>query len=122
MSNNDPYSPPKAAVQDAAVPSKFERRLLRDLVRTFDNEPARMALIRRLAWTLLTVGAIAMAVGLWAMDATGSNAFWLTVLAIVGGYVAGVSNFFFTSIRQWPIVRRYLDVERIRADYKSLGG
>ena len=122
MSNNDPYSPPKAVLQDAVVPSNLERRLLRDLVRMFDNEPARMALIRRLAWAFLMVGAIAMTVGLWAANGARPDAFWPTVLAIFGGYAAGLSNFFFTSIRQWPIVRRYLDVERIRADYKSLGG
>ena len=75
-----------------------------------------------MAWGLLTGATIAMAVALWAVGATGSKTFWLTVVAVVGGYVAGVSNFFFTSLRQWPIVRRYLDVERIRADYKSLGG
>jgi lipopolysaccharide export LptBFGC system permease protein LptF len=122
MSTGDPYSPPKAVVQDVTVATKFERRLLRDLVRMFDNEPARTALVQRLAWTLLIAGAIAMAVSLWAVSATGSNTFWLTVLAIVGAYVAGVSNFFFTSLRQWPIVRKYLDADRIRADYKSLGG
>ena len=122
MSTGDPYSPPKAVVQDAAVATKFERRLLRDLLRMLDEGPKRLALVQRLAWTLLTAGVFVMAVSLWSLAATDSDTFWLTALAIAGGYIAGLSNFFFASLRQWPIVRRYLDVERIRADHKALGG
>lgn len=120
MTAGSPYSPPKSVVQDAVVPSKLERRLLRDLVRMFDEEPARLALIRKVAWTLLVFGAVATAWGVWSVAATSSPTLWMTVLAIVGAYVAGMSNFFFTSLRQWPVVRRYLDAERIRADYEAL--
>jgi hypothetical protein len=28
-----------------------------------------------------------------------------------------LSSFYFTSLGQWPVLRRYLDVDRIRADH-----
>jgi len=116
MSTGSPYSPPKAIVRDAAAPAKSERRMLRELLRMLDDEAGRVRRLRAVAWTLLAAGAFAVACGVFAIAATDSGMFWTAVLVSMGGFLAGMASFHFVSLRQWPLLRRYLDVDRIRAD------
>jgi uncharacterized membrane protein len=122
MSQESPYSPPKSVVQDAAAPSRVDLRVLRDLARLVDNETTRLRTIRRLALALWLTGIVAVACALLFMRAPDSLTQWLAILGMIGGFLAGIASFYSTSLRQWPVLRRYLDVERIRADYESSNG
>jgi hypothetical protein len=116
--SDSPYTPPKSVVQDALGTSRLERRTLGNLYRLVDDEPARLALMRRLAWVFLVVGAGAAALAAWWAPATTTS---LVILAALGGYMLGTCNYMFASLRAWPVTRRYLDADRVRTDYKSMG-
>jgi len=113
-----PYTPPTAEVRDVP-PSAHEKRLLRNLVRFLDHESARLARNRAFGWAGWFGGVICIGVAASMQDPAGSGFFW-ALLAGVGGVVTGLSIVFRSTARNWPILRRYFDVERLRADYEKV--
>ena len=118
MSSQSPYSPPKSPVRDVAAPSKIERRVLRDLARLLEDEPRRLRSIRTWARILLALGCCATA-WTWLFIGDTGAVTWLALLAVVGGFFLGSSFFLHNSLTQWPTTRKYLDADRIRADYEA---
>jgi hypothetical protein len=96
--------------------SKFERRLLRGLVRILDNESGQLRRFKIIYWALAIFGGLLIGAGLWPVAATGSPIFWAVIGAGVGGFVAGFGNFYYVAYRQWPFLKRYLDAKAIRDD------
>lgn len=118
MTTESPYTPPGSEVRDVP-PSAHEKRLLRNMVRFLDDPPHRLARHRAYGWagTILAIACIAVAV--WFQDGKGDPFGW-TMLGVLGGFVAGLSVVFRASARNWPILQRYFDAERLRADYDKI--
>ena len=110
--------PPSAEVRDIP-PTAYEKRLLRNVLRFIDHQPARLARNRILGWVLAIVGLSCFLAATSIGDVVG-DPFWVAVIAAAGGFVAGLSVVLRASARNWPILRRYFDVDRLRADCERL--
>ena len=118
MTAESPYTPPSAEVRDVP-PSPYEKRLLRNMVRFIDEQPRRLARHRVFGWAGSVLAIVCIAVATLLADGSGDPFGWL-VLAALGGFLGGLSVVFRASARNWPILRRYFDADRLRADYEKL--
>ncbi len=98
---------------------KFERRLLRGIVRLLDDENRQLRRLRFIYWTVAIAGGVLIAAGLWPIAARGSSMFWAVLCVGLGGFVCGYGNFYYVAYRQWPFLKRYLNAELIRDDYRK---
>jgi hypothetical protein len=102
-------------------PSPHEKRLLRNLVKFLDDPARRVKRQRIIGWTGTTLAFVCIVVATLFADGRGDPFLWL-VLAALGGFLAGLSVVFRAAARNWPILQRYFDRERLRADYEKMQG
>ena len=93
---------------------KFEGRIVRTLAKFLANE---QMLIRR--WRVVGNASILLGSLLWALPilayAQDAGASWIfAALSGVGGLCLGLGLWFSTFVAQWPVVRQFIDAERVR--------
>ena len=120
MTAESPYTPPTTEVRDIP-PSAYEKRLLRNIVRFMDDQPRRLARNRALGWIGSILAIVCVVVATSFADGRSDPFIWIVVSAL-GGFLGGLSVVFRASSRNWPILRRYFDADRLRADYEKVRG
>jgi hypothetical protein len=93
--------------------TRFHSQVLRGLSRALADENAHVRRYSRLATILSYAGAVLIVVPLFFNYSDLASAGYIG-LSAVGGFLAGLSVFFSSSIRQWPVVRRFIDAQAVR--------
>jgi hypothetical protein len=95
--------------------AKFQAKVLRGLARALADERAHLLKFGRWGnWTSLA-GSVLVAVALlYAFDRHGFSGVLFVVMGAVGGVLMGLSIYFSSAVRQWPVVRRFLDVQAVK--------
>jgi Flp pilus assembly protein TadB len=119
VTGQDPYTPPEAAVRDV-VPAAREKHVVRGLFRLLDNEDRRAARNRFVRWCFAVTGIVFVAIAVVIGESGGTDVAWSVLIGAIGGYFTAFSAMLAKSNRNWPVIRRYFDIERVRADYASL--
>jgi uncharacterized membrane protein len=94
--------------------AKLEAKIVRTLARFLVNE---QVLIRR--WRVVGKASIFLGSLLWALAilayAQNASAPWIfAALSGVGGLCLGLGLWFSTFVTQWPVVRQFIDAEKVR--------
>jgi hypothetical protein len=96
-------------------PTRFRSKVLRQLNRALDNETSY---IRRYFWIgkgCAFLGGLAFGLALFAaLRARIPWGTWFVCVGAAGGLLIGFGVFMGSSIRQWPVVREFLNVEELR--------
>jgi len=119
VTGQNPYTPPETALHDV-VPVAREKRVLRGLFRLLDNEDRRAARNRFVRWCFAINAVLFVAIAVIIGESGGTDVAWSVLIGATGGYFAAFSAMLANSNRNWPVIRRYFDVERVRADYAAL--
>lgn len=93
---------------------KLEAKIVRTLAKFLANE---QVLIRR--WRVVGNASIFLGSLLWVLAffayAQNAGASWVVaVLSGVGGLCLGLGLWFSTFVTQWPVVRQFIDAEKVR--------
>jgi hypothetical protein len=100
--------------------SRTERKVIASLVSLIDKEDRQILKIRLLAWSLSLIGG--MLVGIFLIPAIDqkNEAGWFMGVGLVAGILIGLSIYFFSSLVQWPVVRRFLNVSAIKSAHNEI--
>jgi hypothetical protein len=92
----------------------YEARLLRQLKKLVENESRELKRIQRVAFILGVIGWLTVFAAF--LEASKPNwPLWvIATCASVGGICIGLSIMLKTAHRQWPVVRRFLNIEAIK--------
>ncbi|MGI9302313.1 MAG: hypothetical protein ACR2RB_06345 [Gammaproteobacteria bacterium] len=93
---------------------KTERKVVALLAACIENEKKQLSKARALAYGLSIVGGVLFGVSLVPAIQAEGHIGWFLGIGIVAGVLIGVSVHFYASLVQWPILRRFLDIEAIR--------
>ena len=93
---------------------KLEEKIVRTLAKFLANE---QALVRR--WRVVGQASIFLGTFLWVLAifayAQDAGVSWIfAALSGVGGLCLGLGLWFSTFATQWPVVRQFIDAERVR--------
>lgn len=99
---------------------RTERKVVASLIALIEQEEKQLWKIRLLAWSLSVSGGLL--IGLFLIPATieKSHAGWFLGVGFVAGIFIGLSVYFFSSLAQWPIVRRFLNISAIKSAHREL--
>lgn len=86
------------------------------MLRLIEDEDRTIRRYQRRYWILSLLGGIAIGLGIVPVARAGSDMFWLFVLAALGGLMCGWGALYWSSCKQWPLLRPYLNVKAIRDD------
>ncbi len=115
------YKPPNADLVDRkSGVLKNEKKILKDFCNLFEGENKYMEKRNRLANGLLLFSALSIV----ALFIIAYQPIELTpihlVAAVFAGLSLGLGIWFFSFISTWPVVRSYIDKEKIRKRYEEL--
>lgn len=94
---------------------RYRAKIVRGLVRAFDDEEAHLRRYRRVGKMCGLLGALIFTLALF--SAWGGNDaadLWFVVSGAVGGLFIGLAVFFNSSVEQWPVNREFLNADAIR--------
>lgn len=101
---------------------RYRERIVRGLVRAFDDEAAHLRRYRRIARACAMAGALVFVLALFAALGRGDAAGpWLVVSGAAGGLFLGLAVFFHSSVEQWPVNREFLDEGAVREAGRRYG-
>ena len=87
---------------------------MRSLGKFLADEPAALRRSRRFANAWIFSGSILWVVAIFGYAQPAGGHWILAVLSGVGGACLGVGLWFSTFVEQWPVVRPFIDAERVR--------
>jgi hypothetical protein len=89
--------------------------MVRALAKVLTNEQAHLRKYYWLGKALGFLGGLACGVALFAALRRGDSvASWLVVMSGVGGVFAGLAVYFNSSVRQWPVLRQFINEQAIQ--------
>ena len=91
-----------------------ERKLVRTLARFLADEQAQLGRWRMAARAAIFLGAVLWTIALFGYLQDSGASWVFAVLAGVGGLCLGVGLWFTTFVEQWPVVRQFIDADRVR--------
>lgn len=99
---------------------RTERKVVASLFALIEQEERQLLKIRFLAWSLSISGGLL--VGFFFIPAIKekSQAGWFMGVGLVAGILIGLSVYFFSSLAQWPVVRRFLNIPAIKDAHSEL--
>jgi hypothetical protein len=92
---------------------RTERKVLASLATLVEHEEKQLLKIRALAWGLSLTGGLVIGFVLGPAIQANGNGGWFLGIGLLSGALIGFSIYFFSTLAQWPVVRRYLDVKAI---------
>ena len=95
--------------------AKFRAKVLRGLARALADERSHLLKYGRWGtWTAFAGSVLVVVALLFAFDRHGFSAILFVALGAVGGILMGLSIYFSSAVKQWPVVRRFLDVQAVK--------
>lgn len=99
----------------------FEKKVLRDVVRQLEDADNTAIKQRRVRRAVVGAGSLTvLAALLLAIDAR-LDSLIIAGIAALGGVGIGFGVFMDFTIEQWPVTRKYIDLDRVRERLKELG-
>jgi hypothetical protein len=95
---------------------KMRKGILQALVRFAQDEDKSMQRLRRRRYiSLISACILLLAAFTFAFQESEQVAPWLyTLVAALGGIALGLSTWLDSSLATWPVLRNYLDLDRLR--------
>ena len=93
---------------------KLEVKIVRTLAKFLANEQVLIGRWRVVGKASIFLGSLSWVLAFFAY-AQNAGAFWVVaVLSGVGGLCLGLGLWFSTFVTQWPVVRQFIDAEKVR--------
>jgi len=93
--------------------AKFKREVLLGLSRALADEDAHLRKYSRLTNIVVFSGAVLIVIAAM-LAQNGFSVVWVIAASAAGGILIGLSIFFSSAVRQWPVVRRFIDVKAVQ--------
>ena len=101
---------------------QFERKVLRDVVRQMEDVDETARTQARTRRVMVTAGSVILTLALLlAIDAR-LDSLIIAIVAALGGIAIGFGVCLDFTIQQWPVTRKYIDMERVRKRLEELDG
>jgi uncharacterized protein YacL len=101
----------------------YRAKVIKELVRGLENESRYLRKYSLLGKSLGTIGGLLF--GLLLMSAlrlNDQNLLWFLCLGTTSGILIGLSVYFGTSVKQWPVVKEFIEANKLQeaAKHESL--
>lgn len=93
----------------------YRTKVIQELVRGLENESRYLRKYSVLGKSLGAIGGLLF--GLLFMSAlrlNDQNLLWFLCLGTTGGILIGLSVYFGTSVKQWPVVKEFIDANKLQ--------
>jgi hypothetical protein len=95
--------------------SKFRAKVLRGLARALADERSHLLKYERWGTWMAYAGSVLVVIALlFAFNRHSSSAILFVALGVVGGILMGLSIYFSSAVKQWPVLRRFLDAQAVK--------
>jgi hypothetical protein len=101
--------------------AKLEKKIVRDLAKFLAGEPESVKRWRRIGNAWIVAGSLLCVLALFICAQDTSVPWMLATLSVLGGFCLGLGLWFTTFVEQWPVVRPFIDAERVRQRSVELG-
>jgi hypothetical protein len=101
--------------------AKLEKKIVRDLAKFLAGEPESVKRWRRIGNAWIVAGSLLCVLALFICSQDASIPWILATLSVLGGFCLGLGLWFTTFVEQWPVVRQFIDAERVRQRSAELG-
>ncbi len=118
---NDIYKAPEAELSNSKNTMLMnEKKVLKDFNALFENEDKYVGRRKLQANSFLFAALAGMGI-LFFLYTQKSEITWMSlVLAILCGLFLGIGLWFITFVNNWPIVRQYVDKEKLQKRYNQI--
>ena len=99
---------------------KLEKKVVFGLEKLLSDEERQLKRWRITGGVLAVLGWLSLTFMFMAIFETSSIHPYFLVLAVAGGVCIGLSIWFSTFYSQWPVLRAYIDVDRVKERAKEL--
>ena len=103
-------------------PDKLEGKIVRTLARFLANEQVLVKRWSAIGRASTFVGALLWALAIFAHLQSNAASWIFAALSGVGGLCLGLGLWFSTFVTQWPVVRQFIDAEKVRQRIKEIDG
>ena len=93
---------------------KHEEKIVRTLANFLANEQGLIRRWNAVGKALITLGALLWTLAFFAYAQSAGASWIVAVLSGVGGLCLGLGLWFSTFVTQWPVVRQFIDAEKVR--------
>jgi sulfite exporter TauE/SafE len=95
--------------------SRQRAKMVRALAKVLTNEKARLRKYYWLGKALGVLGGFTCGLALFAaLRLSDAIASWLVVTSAIGGLFAGLAIYFGNSVRQWPVLRPFINEQAVQ--------
>ena len=101
--------------------AKFERRVVNNLAKFVADDGTLLARWRLTGKACVWTGSVPWALAILAFWQDGTGSWIYAALAALGGLFLGVGLWFSTFAAQWPVVRPFVDADKVRQRSVELG-
>jgi hypothetical protein len=102
--------------------TRREGKIVRILAKFLANEQQLIGRWRMVGNAAIVLGSLLWAVAILAYAQDASPAWGVAALAGVGGLCLGLGLWFSTLVTQWPVVRQFIDAEKVRQRIVEIDG
>ena len=99
--------------------AKLDRKIVRTLAKFLADDGVLIGRWRMASKAVILMGSLLWALALFGYWQDAGGSWILAVLAGAGGLCLGLGLWFSTFVTQWPIVRPFIDAERVRQRTKE---
>ena len=93
----------------------YRTKVIRELVRALDNESRYLRKYSVLGKSLGAMGAVLFGfLMMSALRLKDQNLLWFLCLGTTAGILIGISMYFGTAVKQWPVVKEFMDANKLR--------
>jgi len=93
---------------------KLEEKIVRTLAKFLTNEKALVRRWRVVGQASIFLGSLLWVLAIFAYAQDAAVSWIFAALSGVGGLCIGLGLWFSTFVTQWPVVRQFIDAERVR--------
>ena len=101
--------------------AKYEKKVVRSLAKFLADEGALLGRWRAVGNACVWTGSVLWVLAIFVFAPEAGGAWILAALAALGGLCLGIGLWFSTFATQWPIVRPFVDAEKVRQRSVQLG-
>ncbi len=93
--------------------NRTERQVIAALAALIEREEKQLSKLRLIAWALSMAGGLLLGFSLIPAIQSQDGG-WFLGFGAVAGVLIGVSVLYFSSVAQWPVVKRFMNAEAVK--------
>ncbi len=93
--------------------TKIRAKYIEMLVKILENESVEIAKIKRYRTACWVATMLLVFCAMFFSRIGAIDTFWVVIIASLGGIAAGIGVYFDSALKQWPVIKEFLDKDAL---------